>query len=904
MIKKIASAIILGLIMSVMLLQRDHAIARAVGAYCTQLFHDYLDCNFDMKVKNINLFTGTIIFEHVTASDSKSNDWAWRSRELIILFSLWELVPHGKIIAHMQFNDFQGNTTIKNGTFGIVPHIIKAMCGFSSTIPLVLRTMSFCHANLQGNDAQNKIDAFVHGDGNFRFGDQSCEAVFNFIDGAVAIKNREMASMLDGQINLDIPYYHKNWFVGADLRCHAPQLKQQGVNCFCQGAIRAGIGSFAVKSIDDSLTINPISLDLQSKAIISTTINAPLNLLYALMMQQEPDDKIGGHATLSIAYNHYEQPYVAGNITCSDVSYKNIKCASRAAVAFAQDDGGWRGKIDYNYSDTFGFHGDWRWAQGKGGLLQLSNNVPLCNSLSDPWEIACDKLSLSCSIDSHYKINGAYKGLAANKKTNEQIPIAGTLAIDKQEAAIGGTFGNQNYNAVVWLSPVLGLKEFKWGDPQSSHIHLQGKEFDHRLFAGSIQLASCADIIENVTGYKLDGEGKIDLYGIVDYPRLSLKTKFSQGAIRLPHLYNCINKFEVTGSIDTERNIKLRSLDCDLYEGSFHCKNAYVQCDENWQPTFMYVPLIADHCLINEKKNIFSSISGNILLSKNDASIPCISGNLILNRSHLSDSIFSGALSELCCQYSPAIMPSRWADMQCDLQIETEHPIHVKTTFLDTQAKAIIKLKGRMQAPEVSGNIVLDGGTLLFPYKSLVITKGLVTINEQQLNDPFIELVAKNIIKKYLISLNVQGSLNHHEIIFSSNPPLKDQQIIGLLFAGSEEESLKSIAPALVMSNIKQLLFSSDPNSIAHRFLDPTFQPLSNVHFIPSFNDQLGRGGMRGTFEIDINDRWRAMIQKNFNLSEDTHVELEYLLSDEISIKGIRDEHRDISGEVEMRLKF
>ena len=55
---------------------------------------------------------------------------------------------------------------------------------------------------------------------------------------------------------------------------------------------------------------------------------------------------------------------------------------------------------------------------------------------------------------------------------------------------------------------------------------------------------------------------------------------------------------------------------------------------------------------------------------------------------------------------------------------------------------------------------------------------------------------------------------------------------------------------------------------------------------------------------MDVGDRWRVMMQKNFSLPEDTKVELEYLLSDEISLKGVRDERGDVRGEVEMRWKF
>jgi len=903
MIKKIACAIIFGLIVSILMLQRDQAIHRALGAYCTNLFRDYLECNMCMKVKSINLFTGSIIFEGVRASDAQSHDWAWRCNELIISFSLWELLPHGKLVAHMQFNDISAKTTIHNGAFGIVPHIIKAMYGFSPDIPLLLRTITFHHACLSGRDDQYDIDAFVSGDSRLLFGDQACQAVFNFIDGCIEIRKQEFVSMIDGVINLAIPYYNKNWSVGADLRGHVPQLEQPGVNCFCAGNIQSGVGSFAVKSINDSLTTNSISCDLQTKGVVSAQINAPLNLMCAIVMQQPSSEKIKGNGRLAFTYNFYEEPYLQGNIACSDLSYNNFHCASHANLIFAQDSHGWHGSVDCNYNEALGFHGNWSWLNGKKGILQLTNNVPLLPAISEPWEIPPDSVSVSCSIDPQGRVKAKLQGVANNKKTNQHVNIAGTINVDEHEAAAHGTIEDQKYDAAVWLSPIIGLKELRCAGPQKSYIQLKGKESDHRLFSGSIDFPSLIGVIEKIAGLKLEGEGKINLYGIIDYPRLALKTKFSQGAIRLPHIYNCINNFEITGSLDAAHQIKLSSLDCTLYEGALHCKNACALFDDHWRPLYIYVPLIADHCLLNEKKDLFTLISGNMVFQKNGAESPQLAGNLILHRSHFADTALSGAFGGIF-SHSQNVVAHWWADLQCNLQIETEHPIHIKTTLLDAQAKAAIQLKGMIHSPEVSGTISLDGGSILFPYKPLYITKGVVIINGQQLDDPFIELVAKNTIKKYLISLNAQGTLNHNEINFSSNPPLKDEQIIGLLFAGSEEESLKSIAPALVMSNIKQLLFGSDPNSLAHRYLDPALKPFSYVHFIPSFSDQSGRGGMRGTFEIDINDRWRAMIQKNFNLSEDTHVELEYLLSDEISLKGIRDEHRDISSEVEMRFKF
>jgi len=48
----------------------------------------------------------------------------------------------------------------------------------------------------------------------------------------------------------------------------------------------------------------------------------------------------------------------------------------------------------------------------------------------------------------------------------------------------------------------------------------------------------------------------------------------------------------------------------------------------------------------------------------------------------------------------------------------------------------------------------------------------------------------------------------------------------------------------------------------------------------------------------------QVLIQKNFSLTEDTKFELEYFFSDDITLRAIRDERRDIGGEVELRWKF
>jgi hypothetical protein len=180
--------------------------------------------------------------------------------------------------------------------------------------------------------------------------------------------------------------------------------------------------------------------------------------------------------------------------------------------------------------------------------------------------------------------------------------------------------------------------------------------------------------------------------------------------------------------------------------------------------------------------------------------------------------------------------------------------------------------------------------------------RGSLTFLPGHMHDPTVELIAQNRIKKYLITLSVAGTVQDPHIMLDASPPLSEQQILMLLLGGSEEESLKTMMPALLMRNIEGILFG--PQRSALSYLPAWLEPLRKVTFVPQFTDQSGRGGFKGAIEIEVSKRLRAVIEKNFSLTEDTAVKVDYLLSDQVSLRGVRDARGDIGASIEMRLKF
>jgi TamB, inner membrane protein subunit of TAM complex len=347
----------------------------------------------------------------------------------------------------------------------------------------------------------------------------------------------------------------------------------------------------------------------------------------------------------------------------------------------------------------------------------------------------------------------------------------------------------------------------------------------------------------------------------------------------------------------------VENMDFSLHTGTVSCLAATALFDQRGSLLFAHAPFLLDRCLLNIKKDLFAIVSGDVLFSQALQHIPCISGHIIIDRAQLKENLLSEVIQKQLFGYTNSLSTVSHIPIMCDLTIETKAPIKVDTALLQTNAHVNISVHKNIQEPAVSGTITLQGGSLVFPYKPLYIRGGTITFFPDQLFDPTIELVARNKIKKYDVALQVAGSLLTHHIMLDSTPPLSEEQIVALLLVGSEESSLNSMMPALIVQNVKNLIFSNNQS----KFLEKYFKPLLrtfNISLVPSFTDQTGRGGLRGALEISVNDRWRAVIQKNFSLTEDTRFEIEFLLSDDIALRAIRDERRDLGGEVEMRWKF
>lgn len=456
------------------------------------------------------------------------------------------------------------------------------------------------------------------------------------------------------------------------------------------------------------------------------------------------------------------------------------------------------------------------------------------------------------------------------------------------------------------LGPTFDVSLLRWIDEaQKTLIDLAYDSAEKHRITGVVDIGAVQRLAKRVWGVTIHGEGAVEVRGHYVNKRYELVLEGSKLALRLPRIYNVINGITGTFIFDPQASaLEVSDVRCTLHRGSCSISHATIHYDPAVEVVVFNIPLSLASFWFNVEKDLYALLSGELVLKRTGATTPLLSGEVLVEHAHVSESLLKLPVLQKACPQS-VLDEAQVYPLGLNVKVRSKDPIKITLARLEGSAHIAVHISNTLAEPTLSGTIRLDEGKIVFPYKPLMLRKAQLTFVPQQSYDPTIELFAKNRIKGYDVSLTIQGTLSLHDIRMQSTPSLSDENLIGLLYAGSEQGALGALVPSLVMKNLASI-FSKNGSEAAANGGDKNSwrERLKRVRVVPSFTDQRGRGGVRGTLEVDINDRWRALMQKNFSLPEDTRFELDYDLSDDVSFRGLHDERRDLGAEMEIKMKF
>lgn len=739
-----------------------------------------------------------------------------------------------------------------------------------------------------------------------------------------------------------------------EFRVHLPHLDKPV--CFVAGRWEKGSGRFSVRHVEQALMIDPCIVSIDDQGVhVDVVARCPLSYVWRIVTGDERVDLVQGNSSCRMRGSVGAQGELKGQLAVEDFTYNKRRICSAFTVTLHKIDHILNGQIKAHTRDAE-IGGAWhvRGDTGEGSLSLHNSRRGVIPGLSH-WYLDVGDFasaihrksdsswagSYQCKVrssvhdssfvsqgalntqgelftvqgfvnDSTYEGNGSlsqapyvhnfqYRGAAGDSLVSIKGMQEQVSAQDAVPARVGNVLGStqsgaQGVGSGVQSSTPVGVG----GNPQGNAQHgARGM-----AWSGVVAYPLIRSLLNRATGFELQGKGSVTCDLFYDAGQIFMDIGLKDGIVRLPYTYNFIDSLGMRLGWDFDtRLLRVQNFKCGLHTGIVRCVQGQLQFDAHGSLLCMHVPFVLDHCLCNVKKNVFAMVSGYCLFGKQLGAEVLLNGRVIIDRAQIKDSFLSLDMSRAWSGETGFMIKSLYSATRLGIVVETKGPIRIDTPLLQTQAEAHIAVGGTVASPTLEGDIVLDAGSIVFPYKPLFITKGKIHFEADSTFNPTIELRARNKIKKHVVSLYAHGLLHDYQVILDSNPPLTEEQIISLLLVGSSEDSLNMMMPALIMHNLKMALLGSGSLSFLDNYFKRRAIPFS-INLVPSFTDQTGRGGLRGGIEVMVNDRWRALIQKNFSLSEDTRFELEYLFSDDVGVRVVRDERRDMGGEVEMRWKF
>jgi len=906
---KLCGSLFLGFFLFIFLFQNDPCIRQAVAHKLHPFVSRLFSSTVSFDVEKISLVPFCLKVKDVLIRPRDCDDYHWSCRSLRASISWLDFLLYGIVDLYIDIDDLEADSQLGGDGLCLWEHIRSLYSGESS-IPIFLRSLSIKRASVQVKERYTNAFAKVNFSLDTRRIGGGMKSIIRFMGGQCCLQDRTLINMLMGPVRVDV--FSKpggsQLLINTNCSLQVPQMGQCA-NCYLSGFWRYDQGVFVIKNDDRSFVISPIKLYLVGgRLVVEVDGYFPASYLSGFLIKQNDVCKVDGACSLHTNIEFDGSPsLISGRFTSGAIHYNKKEIASVCNVSFHREKSVWDGNflVSVKGKDFYGGY-EWREKNGSGGL-KLNNRTQLSIPGFNNWSILPDGLSTQVKYVTGKPLQCNYVCLATNQKAETDVSCSGELTWNRQDLNLNGLFDGKCFSLSFSLFPNFRLNKCKYYNPLGEHlVDIWADKKNANGFSGVIAMPFIHNLLKKTLDYDLQGEGRIKIDGIFKNKKLFARLCLEDGNIRVADTYNFINGLRFGCVIDPSIPlVTFHKFDCGLHRGSFLCKRAIVLFDKNYELMFAHIPITFRDCLLNWKKDLFAVISGQMTFKKEKKKTSMLKGQLFVDRSQLKQNIFSRGFQRKFFDLPGSAIDGKGTDLLIDLQVKTKDPVRVSTSFLETSVKVDVSVEGSLLQPKVLGKLSVLSGSLAFPYKPLYITSGVIGFSSGHLYDPAIEIRAKNKLKRYNIDLSVSGLLGQPEISLESSPPLTEEQIISLLFVGSEKESLNILMPALVMQNIKGIIFGSDqsPTGIRNAF-GRLFKPFERIHLVPSFTDQTGRGGLRGALEIDVSDRWRTMIQKNFSLTEDTKVEVEYLLSDDVSLLGTRDERGDISAEVEMRWKF
>lgn len=129
-------------------------------------------------------------------------------------------------------------------------------------------------------------------------------------------------------------------------------------------------------------------------------------------------------------------------------------------------------------------------------------------------------------------------------------------------------------------------------------------------------------------------------------------------------------------------------------------------------------------------------------------------------------------------------------DWKFDIAVKTKDPFLIRGNLANGGALVDLHLTGTGLRPALQGVVRLQNVEATLPFSRLEIASGLLYFDPSDSFNPKIDLQGTSLIRDYTVHVYVYGTSLAPEAVFTSEPPLPQEEIISLLATGTTRQEL------------------------------------------------------------------------------------------------------------------
>ena len=284
-----------------------------------------------------------------------------------------------------------------------------------------------------------------------------------------------------------------------------------------------------------------------------------------------------------------------------------------------------------------------------------------------------------------------------------------------------------------------------------------------------------------------------------------------------------------------------------------------------------------------------------------------LSGEVRLNEAVWSREyeLFTSILADVNAVAEPGDTTDRGFldELRMDVRVETDSPFAVRNSIFQLDAAADFGLRGTAGSPALLGRADLVGGEMYFGAHRFQIVSGSADFVDPEGIEPIFDIEAETRVRSYRVRLRASGTTEHIEANLSSEPPLREADILRLLSGAPEQDLLRAASDDDVAVASAATLLSQQLSNMIGRRAGRVFG-IDRLSIDPFLIGRFSNPAARVTLGKQVSSDLSVRYSSSLSSAEESIIVVEYTPRGPVSWIFSRDQDGSLGVDVRFHRSF